>query len=183
MYKLWIDNEHNLGVPLLFCLQQHRMVSGLTGHRAVFKRELQPITNTGELVVRDNPRLTLVEDADDAEQHFLFRVTYPQFFWWYMINEGLVGDRWQQEHSTYAELDTRHKILYDEYIKRQERLLDVWADTATLVPWYGWRIDPIKVGYILPPDMECGMAADAWLAWLDRHVPESIRNTRHVPAK
>ena len=180
MQKLWIDNSYELATPLLFCLGKHRLVNTEYNiFASQFKNSIEPITETAfakEYV--DGARCQIVKDPNEADQHWFIKTDYTTFLWWYMVNVGLKDDAWQQEYSTYTDLDTRHKILYDDHVKTQLETLDLWPDTSTMVPFYGWDINVLKIGFHLPADMECDLASDAWLAWLERHTPNVVKQSR-----
>ena len=184
MQKLWIENRYELAVPILFCLGRHRLVnSEYNLFTAQFKNNIEPIIQTEDIKEDiENPRLIIVKDPDEADQHWFIKANYTTFLWWYMVNVGLKDNAWQKEYDTYTDLDNRHKILYDKHMQTQLETLDVYSDTSTLIPFYGWNMQALKIGFNLPADMECDMAADAWLAWLERYTPQAVKHTKHIPA-
>ena len=72
-------------------------------------------------------------------------------------------------------LDT---ILYEDHVKNQHTTLDMYPDTSTMIPFFGWNIDVLKIGFNLPPDMESDMAANAWQAWLEKYTPNAVKVAR-----
>ena len=180
MQKLWIDNSYELALPLMFCLTKHRLVNSEYNYfTSQFKNSIEPITES--VFVKDDipgARMKIVKDPEEADQHWFIKTSYTTFLWWYMVNVGLKDDAWQKQYDTYTEMDTRHKILYDNHVQRQLDTLDMYPDTSTMIPFYGWDINVLKIGFHLPPDMECDTAADAWLAWLNKHTPNAVKQCR-----
>ena len=88
MLKLWIDNTADLAVPILFCLGKHRLVnSEYNLFHSTFKSSVKPIVESQtakELL--DNPKLTIVKDPAEADQHWFIKTNYTTYFWWYMVN-------------------------------------------------------------------------------------------------
>tara|TARA_B100000282_G_scaffold294017_1_gene270427 strand:+ start:185 stop:748 length:564 start_codon:yes stop_codon:yes gene_type:complete len=180
MLKLWIDNTADLAVPILFCLGKHRLVnSEYNLFQSTFKSSVKPIVESQtakELL--DNPKLSIVKDPAEADQHWFVKTNYTTYFWWYMVNEGLINDNWKQIADTYTELDARYNILYGDHVKNQHTTLDMYSDTSTMIPFFGWNIDVLKIGFNLPPDMESDMAANAWQAWLEKYTPNAVKVAR-----